>query len=49
VLEREYGPYVVAPESGYNFSVQIDLESLPDEKGGSLAMRYDLGADKYCS
>lgn len=35
VLEREYGPYVVAPESGYNFSVQIDLESLPEEKGQS--------------
>lgn len=33
VLEREYGPYVVAPESGYNFSVQVDLESLPEEKG----------------
>ncbi|KAA8570581.1 hypothetical protein EYC84_002841 [Monilinia fructicola] len=32
VLEREYGPYVVAPESGYNFSVQVDLESLPEEK-----------------
>lgn len=33
VLEREYGPFVVAPESGYNFSVQVDLESLPEEKG----------------
>ncbi len=33
VLEREYGPYVVAPESGYNFSVQVDLESLPEDKG----------------
>lgn len=33
VLEREYGPYIVAPESGYNFSVQIDLEALPEEKG----------------
>ncbi|PQE20189.1 hypothetical protein CJF32_00000655 [Rutstroemia sp. NJR-2017a WRK4] len=32
VLEREYGPYVVEPESGYNFSVQVDLESLPEEK-----------------
>jgi len=34
VMEREYGPYVVAPESGYNFSVQVDIETLPDEKGG---------------
>jgi actin related protein 2/3 complex subunit 2 len=33
VLEREYGPYVVAPESGYDFSVQIDLETLPEDKG----------------
>jgi len=32
VLEREYGPYVVATESGYDFSVQIDLESLPEDK-----------------
>lgn len=36
VLEREYGPYVIAPESGYNFSVQVDLESLPEEKGKML-------------
>lgn len=34
MLEREYGPYVVAPESGYDFSVQIDLEDLPEERGG---------------
>ncbi len=33
VLEREYGPYVVAPENGYNFSVQIDLDNLPEDKG----------------
>lgn len=33
VLEREYGPYVVEPESGYNFSVQVDLDSLPEDKG----------------
>ncbi|KAI1476364.1 hypothetical protein K445DRAFT_322877 [Daldinia sp. EC12] len=32
VLQREYGPYVVAPETGYDFSVQVDLESLPEEK-----------------
>ena len=36
VLEREYGPYVVAPESGYNFSVQVDLDSLPEDKGCCL-------------
>lgn len=33
VLEREYGPYIVAPEAGYNFSIQIDLDSLPADKG----------------
>ncbi|RQM06952.1 hypothetical protein DH86_00000104, partial [Scytalidium sp. 3C] len=32
VLEREYGPYVVAPEPGYNFSVQVDLEAIPADK-----------------
>jgi actin related protein 2/3 complex subunit 2 len=33
VLEREYGPYIIAPESGYNFSVQVDLENLPEDQG----------------
>ncbi|KAH0558773.1 ARP2/3 actin-organizing complex subunit Arc34 [Trichoglossum hirsutum] len=33
VLEREYGPYIVAPESGYDFSIVVDLDSLPEEKG----------------
>jgi actin related protein 2/3 complex subunit 2 len=33
VLEREYGPYIVSPESGYDFSILIDLEKLPAEKG----------------
>lgn len=32
VLEREYGPYIVSPEPGYDFSVQIDLEDLPAEQ-----------------
>jgi actin related protein 2/3 complex subunit 2 len=31
VLEREYGPYIVSPEQGYDFSVQVDLENLPQE------------------
>lgn len=31
-LEKEYAPYVVAPENGYNFSVQVDLENLPPDK-----------------
>ncbi|KAK5799895.1 hypothetical protein VI817_002107 [Penicillium citrinum] len=32
VLEREYGPYIVTPEPGYDFSVQVDLENLPAEE-----------------
>jgi len=30
-LEREYGCYIVAPENGYDFSVMVDLEKLPEE------------------
>jgi actin related protein 2/3 complex, subunit 2 len=33
VLQREYGSYITATEAGYDFSVLIDLESLPAEKG----------------
>lgn len=33
VLRREYGQYVTSPESGYDFSVLVDLESLPADKG----------------
>ncbi|KAH6646369.1 Arp2/3 complex, 34 kd subunit p34-Arc-domain-containing protein [Truncatella angustata] len=32
VLQREYGQYVVAPEPGYDFSILIDLEHLPEDK-----------------
>lgn len=33
VLEREYGLYIVSPEIGYDFSVLIDLENLPEDPG----------------
>lgn len=33
VLNREYGEFVVPPEPGYDFSVLVDLENLPAEKG----------------
>lgn len=33
VLEREYGPYIVEPEAGYDFSILIDLDKLPAEHG----------------
>ena len=42
VLEREYGPYVVAPENGYNFSVLVDLDSLPDDKGNAVVLCHEL-------
>ncbi|GAB7363848.1 hypothetical protein MBLNU230_g4413t1 [Neophaeotheca triangularis] len=32
ILEREYGSMIVEPEQGYNFSVQIDLENLPESQ-----------------
>lgn len=44
VLEREYGPYIVTPEPGYDFSVLIDLENLPAEAEAKeeLIMRLAL-------
>lgn len=44
VLEREYGPYIVNPESGYDFSVQVDLEQLPQaqEERDDLVKRISL-------
>lgn len=45
VLEREYGPYVVAPENGYNFSVQVDLEILPEDKGIAILVIFPSHTD----
>ena len=36
VLEREYGPYATATEQGYDFSVLVDLDNLPEEQGWHL-------------
>jgi actin related protein 2/3 complex, subunit 2 len=33
VLEREYGPYIVPAEQGFDFSVQVDLDNLPGDQG----------------
>jgi len=33
VLEREYGKYITETESGYDFSLIVDLEDLPAEQG----------------
>ena len=44
MLQREYGPYIVQPEQGYDFSVQVDLESLPEsqEERDDLIKRISL-------
>ena len=44
ILQREYGPYVVQPEQGYDFSVQVDLDNLPDsqEERDDLIRRISL-------
>ncbi|KAH9840487.1 actin-related protein 2/3 complex subunit 2-like [Teratosphaeria destructans] len=44
VLEREYGPYITQTESGYDFSVLIDLEQLPaaQEERDELVRRISL-------
>ena len=43
VLEREYGPYIVSPEAGYDFSVVIDLENLPEPGGMRSLLGYFTG------
>ena len=43
VLEREYGPYIVAPESGYDFSVQVDLDNLPGDQGEDTLWPFCVG------
>lgn len=44
VLEREYGPFIVSPEPGYDFSVLLDLDNVPAEPEAreDLAMRIAL-------
>jgi len=31
LLNRVYGSYVTEPESGFNFSLLVDLEKIPDD------------------
>lgn len=33
VLEREYKGMIIAPEQGYNFTIEINLEQLPPDQG----------------
>jgi actin related protein 2/3 complex subunit 2 len=33
-IKQIYGPLVVQPEPGYDFSLQIDLDNLPEDKKG---------------
>ncbi|KAI1072070.1 hypothetical protein LB507_002913 [Fusarium sp. FIESC RH6] len=44
VLQREYGNYVTAVEAGYDFSVMVDLENLPEskEERNELALKFAL-------
>jgi actin related protein 2/3 complex subunit 2 len=42
VLEREYGPYIVSPEVGYDFSVMVDLDNLPPESEAREDLVYRL-------
>lgn len=30
LLKREYGPYLISPENGYNVSVLLDLDNIPE-------------------
>ncbi|KAG9242970.1 Arp2/3 complex, 34 kd subunit p34-Arc-domain-containing protein [Calycina marina] len=46
VLEREYGQYIVEPESGYNFSVQVDLDNLPAEKEARVELIHKVALMK---
>ena len=47
VLQREYGAFITATEAGYDFSVLIDLESLPAEKGVCIK-RNPSRREAYC-
>ncbi|POR30832.1 Uncharacterized protein TPAR_08937 [Tolypocladium paradoxum] len=44
VLQREYGDYAAPVETGYDFSVMVDLEQLPaeQEERDALAMKFAL-------
>jgi len=44
VLQREYGSYITSPEAGYDFSILIDLENLPQspEEREELVRRISL-------
>jgi len=44
VLQREYGPLIVQPEQGYDFSIEVDLENLPAsaEEREELVSRISL-------
>lgn len=46
VLQREYGGYVAPVEPGFDFSVLVDLENLPEGKGTGSA--WSLWRHKKC-
>lgn len=42
VLQEQYGPYILPPETGYDFTIGIDLDGLPTEQGLSASESYRL-------
>jgi len=44
VLQREYGSYITTPEAGYDFSILVDLENLPQspEEREALVWKISL-------
>lgn len=46
VLQREYGDYATPVEPGFDFSVLVDLENLPEGKG--MVGVWSLGRHEKC-
>lgn len=42
VLKREYGPWVVSPEPGYDFSLQFDITNLGADPGTSTPVNISF-------
>jgi len=42
VLQREYGSYITTPEAGYDFSILVDLENLPQSPEEREALVWSI-------
>jgi actin related protein 2/3 complex subunit 2 len=40
ILEREYGSMIIAPEQGYDFTIEINLEDAPSSQGPAPSKTY---------